>query len=113
MNRSIKAVLLSALVYPGVGHFYLKKYVAGVVLVSVFSIPLFLVIGEIVNKTNRIIERIENGDIPLDIMAISEAMSNVTSGSEAQELNIKIYIMIVVWVIAALDAYRLGKTNNE
>jgi len=94
------------------GHFFLKKYVAGFALVSVFSIPLFLVIGEIVNKTNQVIERIENGDIPLDIEAITEAISNLTSGSEAQELDVKIYVMIVVWIIAALDAYRLGKAKT-
>ena len=111
MNKSLKAVLLSVLVYPGLGHVFLKKYKTGFVLVSLFTVPFLLLVGEIVNKTNQVIASIESGDIPLDIVAISQAVSNITSSPEAQSLNINIYIMGTVWLIGAWDAYRLGKIS--
>ena len=113
MNRQLKAVLMSALVYPGAGHFTLKQYVPCFALAGVFSLPLYLVISEIIDKTNKIVEQITSGEIPLDIAAITAAVSNMISGPEAQHLSLKINILIFVWVIAILDAYRVGKVKNE
>lgn len=109
MNRSIKAVLLSALIYPGIGHVFLKKYVAGCILASIFSVPVFLVVSEVITKTNKVIEEIEKGNIPLDTAAITEALSNVMSSADIQSLNTQVYVMMVVWIIAIVDAYRVGK----
>lgn len=112
MNKSLKAVLLSALVYPGVGHFFLKKYATCIALVSVFSVPLFLLISEIVGKANIVVQQIENGEIPLNIAVISESFSSITSDTDTQGLNIKIYVMIAVWLIGILDSYRVGKLKT-
>jgi hypothetical protein len=112
MNKSLKAALFSAVVYPGAGHFFLKNYKTCVAIVSIFSILLFLVVNEILSKTNLVVEKIESGEIPLDITAITEAVSRITSSTAAQEVNIKIYIMIIIWVIAILDSYKAGKTQT-
>ena len=113
MNKQLKAALMSALVYPGAGHFTLKKYVPCFAFAGVFSVPLYLVISEIMDKTNKIVEQITTGVIPLDIAAITAAVSNMTSGPEAQHLSFKINILIFVWFIAILDAYRVGKVKTE
>ena len=41
MKKSMKAALLSAFVFPGAGHFFLKKHITGTVL-AVFIISLFV-----------------------------------------------------------------------
>ncbi|MFT4925239.1 MAG: hypothetical protein ACI8WB_001331 [Phenylobacterium sp.] len=112
MKKATKAVLWSALLYPGAGHFILKKYPACIVLVMCFSLPLFLVISEIVDKTNQLVARITNGEILLDVAAISKAVTQMTSSTEAEGLNVKIYIMIIVWIVAILDAYRIGREDR-
>ena len=104
MNNSVKAILLSTLLYPGSGHFFLKKQIKGCIFAALFSLPLLLLFSEIINKTNQIIAQIESGNIPLDIIAISKALTEITSDS-----TVHIYLMGAVWVISALDAYRLGK----
>ena len=109
MSNRKKAVLLSALVYPGAGHFILKKYAVCVALVVAFSVPLVLVINEIMTKTRQIAEQISNGEITSDLTAITEAVLNLTSGNEALSINIS--IMTIVWVISILDAYRVGKSK--
>lgn len=107
----MKAVLLSALIYPGAGHFFLKKQTACMFFVVLFSVPLFMVISSVVEITAGLVAQIENGEIPLDIPIITESISNVIANDAA--LNINIYVMIVVWVIATLDAYRLSKINLQ
>jgi hypothetical protein len=111
MNRQLKAVLMSALVYPGAGHLMLKKYPVGLAFVGVFSIFLYLVVGNIMEKTNLIVEQITNGQIPLTVAAISEAVSGITSGTEGEALNFNIYVMIFVWAVAIFDVYRVSRVT--
>jgi len=111
MKKSVKAALLSAFVYPGMGHFYLKKHAMFAVFACAFSVPLYFIISEILAKAERVVEQIKNGEIPLDIAAISESLSSSTVGVDSQEFNIKIYVLVVIWLIGIIDSYRLGRTK--
>ncbi len=109
MNRQLKAILMSALVYPGAGHFILKKKPAALAIAGIFSIFLYRVVGDIMDKIDLIVEQITKGQIPLNIAAISEAVADITSGAEGEALNFNIYVMILVWVVAIFDAYRVSR----
>jgi len=113
MKKSVKAALLSAFVYPGAGHFFLKNYSVCALFACTFSVPLYLIISEIITKAENIVEQIKNGEIPLDIAAISESLSSSTIGVDAQELNIKMYVLAVIWIIGIIDSYRLGLKKTK
>jgi hypothetical protein len=108
MNKGTKAALLSALVYPGVGHYYLKKYSACFMLVCAFTLPLMLIINDAINKMNHIAELIVSGVIPLEIASIAEAVSDVMATTGSHQSNIQLYVIIFVWCVAVIDAYRIG-----
>lgn len=108
MKKPLKAVLISALVYPGLGHFLFKKYIAGAVIFGSFSICLFLLISDIITTTNQVIMQVQRGQIPLDISAISDAIL-MAPGSNIQTLNIYSYLIIAAWVIGILDIYRITR----
>ena len=108
MKKSIKAALLSALVYPGVGHFYLKKKIVGTLFSCAFTLPLYFIIVGIVEKAERIVEKINNGEIPLNFAAISESLSSSVLDGEAQTINITVYILLSIWFVAIINAYWLG-----
>ncbi len=112
MKKSIKAALLSALVYPGVGHFFLKKSLMGVIFAGVFSIPLYFVISEIIAKAETIVDQITSGEIALDSAVISASLSNSMSGVEGQALDMNIYVLIIIWVVAIIDSYRRGMASK-
>jgi len=112
MKKSVKAALLSAFIYPGTGHFFLKRHGVGAFLACTFSVPLYFIISEIMAKAENIVEQINNGEIPLDIAAISQSLSSSAVGVDAQELNIKMYVLIIIWAIGILDSYRLGRKNT-
>lgn len=111
MEKSLKALLLSLLLYPGVGHFFLKKNKAGCFFAAFFSLPVFIVLSEIFTKMNQIITRLESGELPFDPIAVTKAISEITSSSDSQLLTINIYVLVVIWIISAFDAYRLGKNT--
>ena len=110
MSNSLKAVLLSVFFYPGTGHFFLKKHKAGCAFITLFSIPLFLLINEMVNQINLLVTHIEDGSLPLDVVSITEAVSQITS--DATALSTNIYIMIAISLISAIDAYRVGQKQK-
>lgn len=108
MKKPLKAVLISALVYPGLGHFLFKNYITGTAIIGSFSICLFLLIGDIITTTNQVIIQVQRGEIPLDVSAISNAIL-MAPGSSMQTLNIYSYVMIAAWVIGILDIYRITR----
>ncbi|PCK08212.1 MAG: hypothetical protein COA42_10430 [Alteromonadaceae bacterium] len=113
MNKSLKAVLLSALVYPGVGHYFLKKYIACAIFASIFTIPLFLIVKGIMIRANHVAEQIRNGAIPLDLGKISTLISDISSGPDTQALNIQTYALMIIWFASILDSYRVSIQKNQ
>jgi len=111
LHRSVKALLLSALLYPGCGHFFLKKKKTGCLFVALFTLPLFIIMHDMITKINHIIARIENGELPFDLIAVTEAVNNIIVGTSSQFITYNIYTMLAIWMICVLDAYRLGNTN--
>lgn len=109
MNKAIKAALLSALVYPGLGHYFLKKYIISMTLISAFTLPLYLLINNLISKAQYIVEQINNGQIALNINAITAALTEQTI-IQPQGSNIKIYILVLVWIFSICDSYRVGQT---
>ncbi|MGJ8692124.1 MAG: hypothetical protein ACSHW0_06545 [Thalassotalea sp.] len=108
MTKSTKAVLFSALLYPGAGHYLLKKYISAAIFALLFSVPLFLVMSDIIAKAKQVADKITRGEIPLNIDAISASLTSIT-GPDAQTLNYQIYFMVIIWVIAIVDTYRISR----
>ncbi len=113
MKKSIKAVLLSAFVFPGVGHIYLKKYIPGVVLVGTSLVGSYYVISKTVERAFRIVEKIQSGGVQLDVTAITELVSKQSTGFEAQLINIATVVIILCWLIGIVDSYRVGCVQDK
>ncbi|MDN2663415.1 hypothetical protein [Psychromonas sp. 14N.309.X.WAT.B.A12] len=106
MNKSLKAALLSALIYPGVGHLSLKRYISALVFIIGFSIPMILLFKKIMEKANQVVAQIEHGQIGMDVSSLSNALNTSAAGS-MQMLDVYSYLMLAVWLIALLDIYRV------
>ena len=106
MKKSLKAVLVSALIYPGLGHFIFKKYVVGIAFIISFSIPLLLLIQGMLAKANQVVLQIQQGETALDVTAISNSLM---TSSDMQTLDTYTYIMLAIWIISVLDVYRVSR----
>jgi hypothetical protein len=109
MSKAIKAALLSAFVFPGTGHFFLKKHIIGTLLAGAALASLYLVFSRMVERALQIGEKIQRGEVQLDVAAITELISKQPTGTDAQLLNVAWTVLIISWLIGIVDSYRVGR----
>ena len=109
----MKAALLSAFVFPGVGHFFLKKHIRGAILAGASFASLYLVISKTVEWSLQIADKIQRGDVPLDVTAITEIVLQQSTGSQAQLFNIATTVFTISWLIGIIDSYRVGCLQDK
>ncbi len=107
------AALLSAFVFPGAGHFFLKKHITGTVLAGAAFVSLFFVISKTIERALQITEKIQRGEVQLDVAAITELVLKQPTGTEAQLLSIASAILIISWLIGIVDSYRVGRVQGK
>ena len=113
MKKSTKAVLLSAFVFPGFGHFVLKKYKHGIVLAGISFAGIYYLASKAVEKALQIAEKIQSGDIQLNAEVITELVSKQATGTEAQLLDVVTYAIIICWLIGIIGSYRAGCIRDK
>lgn len=109
MKRSVKAVLLSALVFPGAGHFYLKKRLRGMVLMVVSVGALCYVIFEIVQRAIVVCEMVIVDQIPMDLMAMTKMILNSSSRMETVLMSVMSWLIGVTWIAGIVDSLMIGR----
>ena len=109
MKQSTKAVLLSAVVFPGVGHLYLKQFVIGLLLFGGSVAALYLSVSSAVSKALEIAATIQSEGAPLDIDTIARLVSEQSDGAEGVSLRMTTIALIAFWVIGIFDSYRVGR----
>ncbi|WP_022943180.1 hypothetical protein [Psychromonas hadalis] len=111
MNKALKATLLSALIFPGLGHLMLKRYPQALFLILSTSIACYLLIINVIETAMQVIHQIEQGEIGLTTAEISNALNLQGVSDYSSNCNIAMIFIMFIWIIAAIDAYRLGKKN--
>ena len=112
MKKSVKAALLSALVFPGCGHFILRRYKTACVLLLVTLATLAILIDDAISKAKMLTDKILATDIPLDPQAISDSVTALTSGGDSLAVSIATWALLICWLIGIVDAYRIGRDQT-
>lgn len=107
MKAKTKAVLISALLFPGLGHFVLKRAMRG----CLFIVPTLLAIGVLLRTTltlaDQLVAEIESGVLPLDIPLIMERISATGTGDAST--HVASLLIVVCWLGSILDAWWLER----
>jgi len=107
MKKEMKAALLSGFVFPGVGQMYLKRVRRGLV----FMIPVLLGIAIIVAMATvgamESLKAIQAQGGQVDSNAI-RAAAEIHAKETAGYFRAIILFIIVCWLAAIADAYRIG-----
>ncbi len=111
MKKSVKATLLSALLFPGIGHLVLRSYGRGVVLVLVAGSALAVVVTVTMQKALAIVERINRGEIAADMSSISAHLAADSEGSRLASTALS--VLLICWLIGIADAWRLGRAADK
>lgn len=108
MKKSTKAVLLSALVFPGVGHLYLKKTLFGGLLAIASFVCIYDIMSKMMQNMQQMVDRMQSGYVPPDMTAMLELASSQTAGMEAHLSGTSAVIFVILWLVAVFDSYRVG-----
>ena len=113
MKKSIKASLLSAFVIPGAGHFYLKHYTAGFLLIGMSLASLYVLLSIAVEKAIVIADKILTGEVASDIGTITQLVRSEVASANTSSANLATTVLAIVWIVAVLDSYRIGKKQDN
>ena len=109
MKKSTKAALFSTVIFPGVGLYFLKRYLRG----SIFFIPALLAILYIIhgisNVMHEVIEKLKLH--PSEATNISHLTSTIT---ESINIHLPFYhqaitLFIASWLLSIGSSYFVGK----
>jgi hypothetical protein len=112
MNNSLKGAFLSGLVFPGLGQLVLKHYKRGAVIIIAVLISLSIVVVETVQHALAMLEEIQIEGGAISISSISEAATRASTTSGSLAFNLAFLLVILLWIIGAVDAYRIGKRKD-
>jgi hypothetical protein len=113
MTRSTKAALLSGLVFPGLGHVFLKQYLRGSILILVALVSLSAIVKIALQQAQLIVDRVVSGEVPLETGAIAELVTRSSNGSDDLLSTVSMVVLIGCWLIGIIDSYRAGADNNS
>lgn len=113
MHKATKAALISAFIFPGGGHFFLKSKLRGAVF-SVFSVAcLWALMSFLMNIANDISEKLVNREIPFDVGRVMAEISSQLSGSAGDMPHYASFLLLGCWILAIIDSFMLGRKIPE
>lgn len=101
-SRRPKAILLSALVFPGTGHLLLGRKARGALFLLPSLIALLLVINNIMQRTGQIMDQINSGVLPLDVQLITEKVAAL-SANDGPGMQVAVGVLVACWIAALVD----------
>lgn len=113
MKKSSKAALLSGLVFPGIGHIFLREYIRGSALVALSLAALSVVVTKAYQHAMLVVDQIVSGDVSMEAGAIAQAVSNSTNAADSLVENAAVIVLVACWLAGIIDCYRLGAMQEE
>lgn len=111
MKTSTKAVMLSVLIFPGVGHFVLKQPLRGLAFLAPALAAVVYIMQDAVEQADRIAGQILSGSMPLDPAAMAAQIEQ--SSGNTLWANVASAVVLLCWIGAAADAWWLGRRRSD
>ena len=111
MKKSLKGALLSGLVFPGVGQFWLKHPLRGLAQIALVSASVVAIVAKMSQQAFAILDKMEAEGGAVDLVAIV----NSAHASSSKDLVIECATLVLVagWAISVVDAYLLGAKQDR
>jgi hypothetical protein len=112
VKRSTKAALLSGLVFPGIGHLYLKRWTVGILLFGIAAAASWYIGAVVMDTASAIAEKIQSGTVTPDVATITRLVAEQSSGTE-QATNLARIVWLACWVIGIVGSYWQGRAQDQ
>jgi hypothetical protein len=112
MQKSAQAALYSALIFPGAGLYWLKRYWQA----ALFILPALAITAYMLRETlacaDQLRDKISAGALPMDIMSIALEAVRATEQLTTR-LDGAIWALIVCWLLSIGASYWAGRAREE
>lgn len=113
MKRSSKAVLLSAFVSPGAGHWFLKRKRSAVLFMLASSAAVAVLMSGAWTQANLIAEQILSEEAPLEMGALLGQMAQQSQADQSSAATIATVVWAMIWFAGILDAWRISLNTAD
>ncbi|MBX2886373.1 MAG: hypothetical protein KTR32_40840 [Granulosicoccus sp.] len=113
MKQTLKGVLCSALVFPGVGHLVLKAPKRGLLYVLLSLGCLIYVFSVLVPLVTDIVNEVVAGQASANPVDLNTLVHERMMNSGNTNLGAAIWGMIALWFIALIDVFVLGRKRDR
>ncbi len=110
-NKNIaKPLLLSALVFPGLGQFVQGKRLLGLLIMLLLSWAVYIVFSEASKQINEATDRMAQSGV-IDIMEIEEESHKIVTNLDTPQFVNASYSIVGLWLFSIVEVFR--KTENK
>jgi hypothetical protein len=113
MNHSVKGLLLSGLVLPGLGQMVLKRYLRGLIFLLSTLGALAVILARVIRAALKIIASVQTTQELVAPDQAAAALDQAMAGLSSPLIGAAILALVLVWIISALDAYRIGRRMDQ
>lgn len=111
MNRSLKAALLSAFIFPGAGQLFLKRRGRACLFLLPSLVAAVYYFDQVMTRASAIAEQILAGKGPLDPAQLAAQLESDAPGSPL--MTAAAVVMIVCWIASIVDACLIGRAQER
>ena len=112
MKQNVKAALMSALVFPGAGHFILGRAARGCLFIAPCLLAAIYVGAYVIQRANQVMALVESGALPLDPQLIAERIS-AAPGDEGPMMTVAVVVCLLCWAGSIADALWIGAAHKR
>ena len=105
MNIASKAALFNALLFPGWGQIYLKKYKKGISIIIATIAGISSILWSVVQTTIAILKIAPFKKGTVTFSAVIQLTINAIKALNLFYLYLILFFMILLWIFSIIDAY--------
>lgn len=113
MNLTVKAGLLSALLFPGAGQWLLKKRLRAVMFAVAAGVPLYYIMNITMTQTQLMVDKVLMSGSNIDIANITALVQQQMANMDTQGIYFATITLLCVWLINILDAIIFAKKQTD
>jgi len=109
MNKATKAALFSALLFPGWGQLYLKRYLRGLVFILPVLIGTLALAWAVIQTSVAIIKAAPFKKGTVQLSNVIQVAVDALKAIDLSYVLLMLSLIAIMWILSIVDAYQLGK----
>lgn len=103
MQRAVRAALLSAFVFPGAGHLYLRRPKRACLFLLPALVAAIWFASDLMNRATKLADQVLAGTLPLDPAALAARLE--AQGGASHTATVCGVVLVLCWAGSIIDSF--------